>query len=340
MARRRFTDKQRRAMYKKYEKGETLDEVAKRYDCHGTTVRDSILAIGGIIRDRWESSASVHPSLHLQIRREYEAGQSTYDLATKHGVSARVIGKCIRRAGGKPKRATPQQEKPRWATKRNVNRTWQWTEKEDALLREHLPLPGTRRSRLGGASKWLVTHLGRTKSSIDSRIYTLKHGRRLRQVEQCCDCGVGFEPSTITKCCPECCPDYRKVAASVASHRRIILDPNKKNHKNYEGMPFYGGWNHKKKGGSTEAAVVWILTNIGRPKKGESLNIMDHAKGFVPGNLEWATAKKQVNNQMFRIIAQQKHLIRQLTAQVVRLEAAAIAVEVRSLKEFRLQKAA
>jgi hypothetical protein len=98
-------------------------------------------------------------------------------------------------------------------------------------------------------------------------------------------------------------------------------------------MPLHDAWNCEKEDGSTEAAVLWILTNIGRPKKGESLNIMDHAKGFVPNNLEWAPQKKQVNNQMFRIIAQQKHLIRQLTAKVVELEAAAIA-------EFRLQKAA
>jgi|ERR1700733_1796781 len=98
---------------------------------------------------------------------------------------------------------------------------------------------------------------------------------------------------------------------SVASHRYMILNPRSKYHKQYKGMPFYDGWNPDK-GGSIKNGEIWIIKNLGKKPKGSSLHIMDHSLGFVPGNLEWATPKKQTSEQMFRIIARLRHRIKEL----------------------------
>jgi hypothetical protein len=61
---------------------------------------------------------------------------------------------------------------------------------------------------------------------------------------------------------------------------------------------------------------------LGTRPKGSTLHIIEHEKGFVPGNLEWAHPRKQNNQQMFKIIAQQRHRIKQLEAEIALLKAA------------------
>jgi hypothetical protein len=90
---------------------------------------------------------------------------------------------------------------------------------------------------------------------------------------------------------------------------------------NYKGMPFFGGWNPDE-GGSYRSAAVWIAVNLGKRPKGSTLHIIYHANGFVPGNLEWTHPRKQSNQQMFKIIAQQRHRIKELEAKVALLKAA------------------
>lgn len=105
-------------------------------------------------------------------------------------------------------------------------------------------------------------------------------------------------------------PEYQ----TVHGHCRWIQGHGK-NKIHYAGMPFFDKWNPKK-GGSYAEGAKWIIENLGkRPKKG-SIHVVDHGKGFVPGNLEWASRSKQSNQQMFRIIAQLKHRIKQLEQQL------------------------
>jgi hypothetical protein len=51
------------------------------------------------------------------------------------------------------------------------------------------------------------------------------------------------------------------------------------------------------------------------------MHIIDHALGFVPGNLEWTHPRKQAHQQMCKIIAQQRNRIKKLEARIKELEA-------------------
>jgi hypothetical protein len=101
-----------------------------------------------------------------------------------------------------------------------------------------------------------------------------------------------------------------KEETSVRNHHANVFgrktQPPK---KNYEGMPFHEAWDPKK-GGSFKTGADWIKANLGERPEGCSLHIVNHAKGFVPGNLEWAYQKKQAAEQMFKIIANQKNEIK------------------------------
>jgi hypothetical protein len=115
--------------------------------------------------------------------------------------------------------------------------------------------------------------------------------------------------------------DAHREEHSVRNHHRWIFG-QKKNPplKSYEGVPFEDAWSPKK-GGSFRAAGDWIIANLGKKPKGCSLHIVDHAKGFVPGNLEWATREKQNAEQMFKIIARQRHEIKELQIENQKLRA-------------------
>jgi hypothetical protein len=90
--------------------------------------------------------------------------------------------------------------------------------------------------------------------------------------------------------------------------------------RNYEGMPFCDGWDPNK-GGSFRTGGEWVIANLGKRPEGCSLHIVDHAKGFVPDNLEWTHPVKQTAEQMFKIIARQKHRMRELEVENQKLQA-------------------
>jgi hypothetical protein len=103
---------------------------------------------------------------------------------------------------------------------------------------------------------------------------------------------------------------------SVRRHYNSIFNPRVSGHQNYKDMPFFDGWNPDK-GGSHKAGVQWIIDNIGKRPDGYSLHVVRHDIGFMPGNLEWATPKKQTNQQMYKVIAQQHHQIKILKRQLI-----------------------
>jgi hypothetical protein len=95
-------------------------------------------------------------------------------------------------------------------------------------------------------------------------------------------------------------PEY----VTVAFHYGCIFNPTYRGYKNYKGMPFYKPWNPKE-GGSLLSAYFWIVENLGRRPKGRwSLDIINHSKGFVPGNLRWVPpgSSIQANNQVHRTV--------------------------------------
>jgi hypothetical protein len=111
-------------------------------------------------------------------------------------------------------------------------------------------------------------------------------------------------------------PEY----LTVAAHHRFIFNTRDAAHRSYRSMPFFNGWNPNK-GGSFKAGEKWIIDNIGKRPNGSSLHVIHHDIGFVPGNLEWAHPRKQSNQQMYKIIAQQRHRIQELEQQTRRQEA-------------------
>jgi hypothetical protein len=102
-------------------------------------------------------------------------------------------------------------------------------------------------------------------------------------------------------------PEY----TTIRNHFEVIFNSKNPQYKNYEGVPFFDGWNPKK-GGLMLNGAQWIIDNLGKRPKGCILHIVEHDRGFVPGNLEWTGRKKQNAQQMFKIIANLKHRIREL----------------------------
>jgi hypothetical protein len=108
--------------------------------------------------------------------------------------------------------------------------------------------------------------------------------------------------------------------ATVNSHWHYIFNPETRAYKNYRGMPFFDSWNPNK-GGSYQSGADWIIKNLGRRPEGTTMHIVDHALGFVPGNLEWTFPQKQASGKMFKIIADQRHEIKTLKERIKELEA-------------------
>jgi hypothetical protein len=85
--------------------------------------------------------------------------------------------------------------------------------------------------------------------------------------------------------------------ATVSGHLHLIRNLSMKAHKNYRGMPFFDAWNPDK-GGKIWLGAKWIIDNLGeKPGDEWSLDIVEHVKGFVPGNLRWAKREIQKRNQ-------------------------------------------
>lgn len=134
-------------------------------------------------------------------------------------------------------------------------------------------------------------------------------------------CGTRVK-SIRRKRCPKCTKAWQLIVTrrwdkehpehiTVARHWYYIFKSRRKDARTYKGMPFFDGWNPDK-GGSFQAGADWIIANLGRRPKGHTMHIVDHEKGFWPTNLEWASLRRQSAKQMFKIIADLRHLIREL----------------------------
>ena len=107
-------------------------------------------------------------------------------------------------------------------------------------------------------------------------------------------------------------PEY----VTVHRHFNAIFNPKGTGYQHYKNVPFFDEWNPHK-GGSLLIGIKWIIKNLGRRPKNCSMHIINHEKGFAPGNLEWTYPRKQNAQQMFKIIADLKHRIRELEAELM-----------------------
>lgn len=95
-------------------------------------------------------------------------------------------------------------------------------------------------------------------------------------------------------------PEY----CTVYMHWRSIFNPKSDNHNRYKGVPFHNDWNPRK-GGAFWKGVKWIIDNLGKkpqPHSNWSLDVIEHDKGFVPGNLRWAKLHVQARNKRHKIL--------------------------------------
>lgn len=100
------------------------------------------------------------------------------------------------------------------------------------------------------------------------------------------------------------CPNGKMSAeySTVYMHWRMIFNPKANGHNRYKNMPFYEEWNPKK-GGAFWKGVRWIIDSLGkRPNLKWSLDVIEHDKGFVPGNLRWARLYTQARNKRHKIL--------------------------------------
>ena len=87
---------------------------------------------------------------------------------------------------------------------------------------------------------------------------------------------------------------------TVRNHYRVIFCTSAASHKSYVNMPFFDDWNPDK-GGEFWRGAKWILDNLGpRPEGTWQMDVIEHAKGFIPGNLRWAQLKTQSKNKQHR----------------------------------------
>lgn len=93
-------------------------------------------------------------------------------------------------------------------------------------------------------------------------------------------------------------PEYK----TVWSHHYWIFNCSDKAKTTYKNMPFHKAWNPLL-GGALWKGAQWILNTLGkRPSKDWSLDVINHDKGFVPGNLRWAHQTTQIRNRKHRTL--------------------------------------
>lgn len=137
-----------------------------------------------------------------------------------------------------------------------------------------------------GLTRWLVEVNGIERTAYANELLRGRRGKQVhvRSAEMRCQLNGKVRPEYST----------------VRQHWRFIFDTKCKCHKNYAGMPYHEEWNPQL-GGAFWRGVKWILDNLGpKPSREWSLDIIEHDKGFVPGNLRWARYNQQARNQRHR----------------------------------------
>lgn len=93
----------------RYEAGETTVELAEICDCDRSTIRQRICKVGGKIRNMSEAVLLLQNSMDLpltngEVRKQYESGKSSVEIAKICGCDSGTIIKRIRDAGGELRR--------------------------------------------------------------------------------------------------------------------------------------------------------------------------------------------------------------------------------------------
>ena len=143
-------------------------------------------------------------------------------------------------------------------------------------------LTSRHKHRHGTHTRWIVEQRGDTKPVL---AYALING-----INKGKNWKSGYSSAGGGKTRPE----YR----TMQNHYHRIAHPNnQKSWQVYAGMPFHPEWDPRE-GGALWKGAKWIIDTLGeRPSPKWTLDIVEHGKGFVPGNLRWALHRTQTENQ-------------------------------------------
>ena len=99
MGKRKFTDEQEQEICRRYVAGEDTVQLGSAYGVAYSTI-GVILKRNGIgCRSSIEARGGLSPEAEAEMRRRYEAGENTVQLAAAYGVASKTIGNIVKRHG-------------------------------------------------------------------------------------------------------------------------------------------------------------------------------------------------------------------------------------------------
>jgi IS30 family transposase len=206
-----YTESQRALMWERWQKGETLHQIAQLFDRHHPSIQRILAETGGIRpAQRCRSKLALTLAEREEISRAVVAGDSVRSIASRLGRAPSTVSRELKRNGGQGCYRASQADQAAWdrahrpkSCKLVQNRAlahivagklhWQWSPEQIAgwLKRTY---PGDENYQVshetiyrslfiqarGALKKELLQHLRRTRAMRRSRHYTQKtddHGR-------------------------------------------------------------------------------------------------------------------------------------------------------------------
>jgi IS30 family transposase len=220
-----YTESQRALMWQRWQKGETLHQIAQLFDRHHPSIQRILAETGGIRpAQRCRSKLALTLAEREEISRAVVAGDSVRSIASRLGRAPSTISRELKRNGGQGCYRASQADRAAWdrahrpkSCKLVQNRAlahivagklhWQWSPEQIAgwLKRTY---PGDENYQVshetiyrslfvqarGALKKELLQHLRRTRAMRRSRHHTQKtgdHGRIIDAVS------ISERPATI-----------------------------------------------------------------------------------------------------------------------------------------------
>ena len=206
-----YTEEQKALMWDRWQKGDTLHQIAQLFDRHHPSIQGILAESGGIRPDpRCRSRLALTLSEREEISRAVVAGQSIRSIATLLGRAPSTISREIKRNGGQECYRASQADQAAWDRTRRPNicklaenralahivadkLQWQWSPEQIAGWLKHT-YPSDENYQVshetiyrslfiqarGALKKELVQHLRRTRVMRRSRHHTQKTGNHGR----------------------------------------------------------------------------------------------------------------------------------------------------------------
>ena len=220
-----YTDSQKALMWDRWQKGDTLHQIAKLFDRHHTSIRGILAETGGIRPfPRRRSRLALTLAEREEISRAVVAGHSIRSIAASLGRAPSTISRELNRNGGEERYRANQADQAAWGRARRPkicklaqNRTLarivagklqlEWSPQQIAgWLKRTYPDDGNDQvshetiyrslfiQARGALKKELLQHLRRTRGMRRSRHHTMKTGNHGRITDTV---SISERPATV-----------------------------------------------------------------------------------------------------------------------------------------------